>query len=194
MMAASGSRRPHRNAPACLRWHAGALISETNQRIGPDSVPACCSFWVSRLRCTVASGGGGPWCAACSLGVRHTLRTVTVSVPPLTLSWKRCGRSWPGCRRHWRNDTCAVEQLATKLAAIPGVVAVTLGGSRASNTAVEGSDWDFGLYYRGSLDPAGIVALGWPGLRSGRVGPHRQRWGLADDRGQQGRSHLPGPR
>jgi hypothetical protein len=56
-----------------------------------------------------------------------------------------------------------VEQLATKLAAIPGVVAVTLGGSRASNTAVEGSDWDFGLYYRGRLDPADIVALGWPG-------------------------------
>ena len=56
-----------------------------------------------------------------------------------------------------------MEQLATKLAAIPGVVAVTLGGSRASNTAVEGSDWDFGLYYRGSLDPADIVVLGWPG-------------------------------
>jgi len=56
-----------------------------------------------------------------------------------------------------------VEYLAAQLAAIPGVVAVTLGGSRASNTAVEGSDWDFGVYYRGRLDPADIVALGWPG-------------------------------
>jgi hypothetical protein len=56
-----------------------------------------------------------------------------------------------------------VEHLAAQLAAIPGVVAVTLGGSRATNTAVEGSDWDFGLYYRGRLDPADIVALGWPG-------------------------------
>ena len=56
-----------------------------------------------------------------------------------------------------------MEHLATQLAAIPGVVAVTLGGSRATGTAVEGSDWDFGLYYRGSIDPAGIVALGWPG-------------------------------
>jgi hypothetical protein len=28
---------------------------------------------------------------------------------------------------------------------------------------VEGSDWDFGLYYRGGLDPADISALGWPG-------------------------------
>jgi hypothetical protein len=56
-----------------------------------------------------------------------------------------------------------VEHLAARLAAVPGVVAVTLGGSRATNTAVEGSDWDFGLYYRGRLDPAHIVALGWPG-------------------------------
>jgi len=56
-----------------------------------------------------------------------------------------------------------VEFIASRLAAIPGVVAVTLGGSRATNTAVEGSDWDFGLYYRGRLDPADIVALGWPG-------------------------------
>jgi len=56
-----------------------------------------------------------------------------------------------------------VEYLAARLAAVPGVVAVTLGGSRAANSAVEGSDWDFGLYYRGRLDPAHIEALGWPG-------------------------------
>ncbi|MEP7025249.1 MAG: nucleotidyltransferase domain-containing protein [Actinomycetota bacterium] len=56
-----------------------------------------------------------------------------------------------------------MEHIAAQLAAIPGVVAVTLGGSRATNTAVEGSDWDFGLYYRDRLDPADIVALGWPG-------------------------------
>jgi hypothetical protein len=56
-----------------------------------------------------------------------------------------------------------VEHLAARLAAIPGVVAVTLGGSRATNTAVAGSDWDFGLYYRGRLDPGDVAALGWPG-------------------------------
>jgi hypothetical protein len=56
-----------------------------------------------------------------------------------------------------------MEHLAERMAAIPGVVAVTLGGSRATGTAVEGSDWDFGLYYRGGLDPADITALGWPG-------------------------------
>ena len=56
-----------------------------------------------------------------------------------------------------------MEYLAARLAAVPGVVAVTLGGSRATGTAVEGSDWDFGLYYRGGLDPTDITALGWPG-------------------------------
>jgi hypothetical protein len=56
-----------------------------------------------------------------------------------------------------------VEFIASKLAAIPGVVAVTLGGSRATNSATAGSDWDFGLYYRGRLDPADVAALGWPG-------------------------------
>jgi hypothetical protein len=60
-------------------------------------------------------------------------------------------------------DTRWVEDLAGRLAAVPGVAAVTLGGSRAVGAAVEGSDWDFGLYYRGGLDPADISALGWPG-------------------------------
>jgi hypothetical protein len=65
--------------------------------------------------------------------------------------------------REAQRDTRVVEFIAAQLATIPGVVAVTLGGSRATNTAVEGSDWDFGLYYRGRLDPASVQALGWPG-------------------------------
>jgi hypothetical protein len=66
-----------------------------------------------------------------------------------------------------------VEHLAARLAAIPGVVAVTLGGSRATGTAAEDSDWDFGLYYRGGIDPADIAALGWPGrvFAPGQWGP-----------------------
>jgi hypothetical protein len=66
-------------------------------------------------------------------------------------------------RREAELHTRVVEHIAARLAAIPGVVAVTLGGSRATNTAVEGSDWDFGLYYRGRLDPADVAGLGWPG-------------------------------
>jgi hypothetical protein len=56
-----------------------------------------------------------------------------------------------------------MEHIAERLAGIPGVVAVTLGGSRATGEASEASDWDFGLYYRTPIDPADVRALGWPG-------------------------------
>src|SRR5205807_8184463 len=45
----------------------------------------------------------------------------------------------------------------------PGVLAVTLGGSRALGEHGPDSDWDLGLYYRGHLDVDGVRALGWPG-------------------------------
>ena len=41
---------------------------------------------------------------------------------------------------------------------MPGVVAVTLGGPWAR--AVEGSDWDFGLYYRGGADSENYIVAG----------------------------------
>jgi len=63
-----------------------------------------------------------------------------------------------------------VEHLGPRLAEIPGVVAVTLGGSRARGEAGPDSDWDFGLYYRGTIDPADIAALGWPGEITGPGG------------------------
>jgi hypothetical protein len=56
-----------------------------------------------------------------------------------------------------------MEALAERLARIPGVVAVTLGGSRATGLAQPGSDWDFGLYYRGSIDAEDVRALGFDG-------------------------------
>jgi hypothetical protein len=56
-----------------------------------------------------------------------------------------------------------MRDLAERLARIPGVVAVTLGGSRATGTHRDDSDWDFGLYYRGTIDPDDVRALGWPG-------------------------------
>jgi Nucleotidyltransferase domain len=56
-----------------------------------------------------------------------------------------------------------MEHIVSRLAEIPGVVAVTLGGSRARGEARPDSDWDFGLYYRGWIDPADVRALGWPG-------------------------------
>ncbi|NJP88790.1 nucleotidyltransferase domain-containing protein [Nonomuraea sp. FMUSA5-5] len=49
--------------------------------------------------------------------------------------------------------------MAARLAAVPGVVAVALGGSRARGTHRPDSDIDLGLYYRGELDVAGLRAL-----------------------------------
>jgi predicted nucleotidyltransferase len=56
-----------------------------------------------------------------------------------------------------------VEGLAERLAEIPGVVAVALGGSRARGDEQPESDWDFGLYYERKLRAADVRALGFPG-------------------------------
>jgi predicted nucleotidyltransferase len=53
--------------------------------------------------------------------------------------------------------------LAEELAALPGVLAVALGGSRAQGTHRPDSDWDFAVYYRGVFDPGCLRAKDWPG-------------------------------
>ncbi|MEU6430839.1 nucleotidyltransferase domain-containing protein [Microbispora sp. NPDC046973] len=40
-------------------------------------------------------------------------------------------------------DQAFLDHVADRLAALPGVRAVTLGGSRAQGTHAHGSDWDF---------------------------------------------------
>jgi len=55
------------------------------------------------------------------------------------------------------------DYIASRLAGLPGVLAVSLGGSRASGTNRPDSDWDFAVYYRGRFDPGDLRALGWPG-------------------------------
>src|SRR5579859_2989659 len=62
-----------------------------------------------------------------------------------------------------REEKDFAERAAGRMAGIPGVVAVTLGGSRADGTHRPDSDWDFGLYYRGDLNSDDIRALGWSG-------------------------------
>jgi predicted nucleotidyltransferase len=59
------------------------------------------------------------------------------------------------------NDGQFARLIAQRTATIPGVLAVTLGGSRAQGGHRPDSDWDFGLYYRGRLDPVHVRALGW---------------------------------
>jgi hypothetical protein len=53
--------------------------------------------------------------------------------------------------------------IADRLAGIPNVVAVVLGGSRATGTEQADSDWDFGIYYDGALDADDLRALGYDG-------------------------------
>ncbi|MEV7399620.1 nucleotidyltransferase domain-containing protein [Streptomyces sp. NPDC091267] len=49
--------------------------------------------------------------------------------------------------------------MAEQLTAVPGIRAVALGGSRARGTHRPDSDWDLGLYYRGTPDLAALTAL-----------------------------------
>jgi predicted nucleotidyltransferase len=56
-----------------------------------------------------------------------------------------------------------VTYVTERLASLPGVEAVTLGGSRATGTYGPDSDWDFAVYYRGRFSPDDLRGLGWPG-------------------------------
>lgn len=61
------------------------------------------------------------------------------------------------------DDEAFIAYVADGLGSLPGVKAVTLGGSRAEGTNRPDSDWDFSLYYRGRFDPQSLRDLGWPG-------------------------------
>ncbi|GAA1459369.1 nucleotidyltransferase domain-containing protein [Nocardiopsis exhalans] len=55
---------------------------------------------------------------------------------------------------------------ADRLAALPGVEAVSLGGSRAQGTHRPDSDWDLAVYYRGpkgEFTPQALRDVGWEG-------------------------------
>ncbi|MFI7411609.1 nucleotidyltransferase domain-containing protein [Streptomyces sp. NPDC049627] len=61
------------------------------------------------------------------------------------------------------DDTAFLDTTADRLAALPAVQAVALGGSRAQGTERPDSDWDLAIYYRGAFDPADLRAIGWEG-------------------------------
>ncbi|NEK59408.1 nucleotidyltransferase domain-containing protein [Geodermatophilus sabuli] len=52
-----------------------------------------------------------------------------------------------------------IAELAARLATVPGVVGVTLGGSRARGDHTADSDTDLGLYYRPPLDTGALGTL-----------------------------------
>jgi hypothetical protein len=56
-----------------------------------------------------------------------------------------------------------MRELAQRLRDLPGVVAVTLGGSRANETAREEGDWELALYYRGQISADDVRGLGFEG-------------------------------
>ncbi|MEU6066479.1 nucleotidyltransferase domain-containing protein [Streptomyces sp. NPDC047082] len=60
-------------------------------------------------------------------------------------------------------DQTFLDTVADRLATLPTVRAVALGGSRAQGTHTRDSDWDLAVYYRGLFDPADLRALGWEG-------------------------------
>jgi nucleotidyltransferase-like protein len=61
------------------------------------------------------------------------------------------------------DDDAFTAHVADRLGELPGVRAVTLGGSRAEGTHRPDSDWDFSVYYRGHFDPQALRDIGWPG-------------------------------
>ncbi|MEU8486150.1 nucleotidyltransferase domain-containing protein [Streptomyces sp. NPDC048641] len=60
-------------------------------------------------------------------------------------------------------DDVFPDHVAERLAALPGVRAVALGGSRAQGTQRPDSDWDFAVYYRGDFRPDDLRGVGWEG-------------------------------
>src|SRR5689334_5527503 len=61
------------------------------------------------------------------------------------------------------DDEAFLAHVTQRLAMLPHVQAVALGGSRATGTHGPDSDWDFAIYYRGPFSPQDVRALGWPG-------------------------------
>jgi len=53
-----------------------------------------------------------------------------------------------------------IAELVDELAALPGTVAVALGGSRALGSSDLGIDWDLGLYYRGTINLSALATRG----------------------------------
>lgn len=60
-------------------------------------------------------------------------------------------------------DDGFLDRVWPRLAELPGVEAVSLGGSRAVGEHREDSDWDLAIYYRGQFHPDRLRDLGWPG-------------------------------
>ena len=61
------------------------------------------------------------------------------------------------------DDAAFLRHVTARLSGLPGVTAVSLGGSRARGTSRPDSDWDFAIYYRAHFSPQDLRDAGWPG-------------------------------
>ncbi|WP_077691544.1 MULTISPECIES: nucleotidyltransferase domain-containing protein [Nocardiopsis] len=61
------------------------------------------------------------------------------------------------------DDARFLSATADRLAALPAVEAVMIGGSRAQGAHRPDSDWDLAIYYRGGFDPRHLRDAGWEG-------------------------------
>jgi hypothetical protein len=91
-------------------------------------------------------------------GLAH-LTLLARSPPPESQRVRRVGR----CYFPLVHDDEFLRYVGGRLAALPGVEAVTLGGSRVEGTSRPDSDWDLSLYYRGHFEPQTLRDIGWPG-------------------------------
>lgn len=68
------------------------------------------------------------------------------------------------------NRPIQVDDIIDTLASMTGVIAITIGGSRATGMADVGSDWDLGVFYRGGIDLSQLERFGdvFPPGRWGR--------------------------
>jgi hypothetical protein len=61
------------------------------------------------------------------------------------------------------DEQAFAEYVSDRLYELPGVAAVSLGGSRGQGTNRPDSDWDFAIYYRAHFDPQSLRETGWSG-------------------------------
>jgi Polymerase beta, Nucleotidyltransferase len=70
------------------------------------------------------------------------------------------------CDADLMDDATFQADFAERLAQLPSVEAVMLGGSRARGHHSADSDWDFAIYYRGVFEPQDLRNCGWEGVVS----------------------------
>lgn len=113
--------------------------------------------------------GPAPTTTASSIDVTFGSSVSSVSHRPGTPGYSRA----PTARERVRSATMnahadrpveasmeeVIGAMAARLTGVRGVRAVSLGGSRARGAERPGSDWDLGVYYRGTPDVAALTAL-----------------------------------